>query len=195
MSITGRVAGLAAIAALHAYWFLQPIPTTFKVLAAGLVVFSLVRPAAGLIAFAAIAPLSTVIANHFGGFGMGAQLLEQVALAISAGVLLHRSFDTPTRIGAPAAVVAAVSLASAASIIVSAIWFPIQDGRTPVVLAQFWNRRLAQTSPFWSPALVAMTAITCAFLAWSAERLVRQKPQLASHLLMTALAGHAAGPC
>jgi O-antigen ligase len=192
MSIRGRVAGLAAIAALHAYWFLQPIPTTFKTLAAVLVVLSLLRPAWGLIAFAAIAPLSTVVANHFSGPVMGAQLLEQFALAISAGVLLRRSDDTPTRIGAPAAVVAAVSLASAAVIILSAIWFPIQDGRTPVVLAQFWNRQLAKTSPFWAPALVAMTAIACAALAWAAERTVRQQPQLASHLLMTALAGHAA---
>jgi len=67
MSIRGRVAGLAAIAALHAYWFLQPVPTTFKCLAAVLVVLSLARPAQGLMAFAAIAPLSTVMLRRPSG--------------------------------------------------------------------------------------------------------------------------------
>jgi len=190
--LLGRVAGLTLIACLLAYWFLQPVPTTFKALTAVLVVLAILRPAWGLIAFAAIAPMSTTIANHFSGPGLGGQLLEQVALAISAGVLLRRSDDPPTRIGAPVSLVAAVALASAAAIIVSAIWFPIQDLRTPVVLAQFWNRQAANGSPFWRPVLAAITAIACALLAWAAERTVRQKPQLAAHLLMTALAGHAA---
>ena len=192
VSFGGRVAGLAVIFALHAYWFLQPIPTGFKTLAAAFVVLSLLRPAWGLIAFAAIAPLSTALATQLGGAGMGAQLLEQLALALAAGVLLQRSPGTPTRIGAPALAVAAITVASAAVIVVQAVWLPIPDGRPPVVFAQFWDRRVAQASPIWTPALVAITAIACACLAWAAERTVRQKPQLVSILVMTGLAAHAA---
>src|SRR3989304_6151445 len=120
-AVMGRGAGLATLVSLEAYWFLQPGPLPFKALAALLVTASIVRPAVGLMAFAGLAPLSTTVADLCGAYGMGAQLFEQIALGLGAGLLAHggRS-DDRTRIGGPALLVSAVAIASAASMIPAA---------------------------------------------------------------------------
>ena len=169
--LAGRVTGLAAIAALSAYSFLQPAPLLFKAMSATLVVVSLVNPAWGLLAFAGVAPLSIAVTNLLGGFGLSGQMLEQTALAIGAGVIL-RGFrqEVQTRIGRPAALVAAVAVASAAALIAVGFSVPM-GGITPQpgrLLAQLMDRRLAQGSELWAPLFVATVAVASAvILRWT----------------------------
>jgi O-antigen ligase len=190
--LLGQVAGLALIACLLAYWFLQPVPTTFKAVTAVLVILALLRPAWGLLGFAAIAPVSTAFANFCGAPGMGAQFLAQVALAVGAGVLLRsRALDGRTRIGGPALFMAVVALASAAAMLPAAtapIARSVWDG---LVLHQLAIRQTAATSPTWVPAFAALVIAECALLGWAVERTVRREPQLAARLVVVALIGHA----
>jgi len=190
--LLGRVAGLTLIAGLLAYWFLQPVPTTFKAVTAVLVILALLRPAWGLLGFAAIAPVSTVFANFCGAPGMGAQFLEQAALAIGAGVLLRsRPSEGRTRIGGPALFMAVVAAASAAAMLPAAtapVARSVWDG---LVLHQLAIRQTAAASPTWMPVFAALVVAECALLGWAVERTVRREPQLAARLVVVALVGHA----
>jgi hypothetical protein len=192
--IAGRAAGLAAIGVLHAYWFLQPVPLGFKGLAAALAVVSIANPAWGLVAFAALAPLSTPIADFCGAYGLGFQLLEQMALAIAAGTLLRGGLaGVRTRIGWPAAMVALVAGASAATLIAGAILTaaPNPTGGTGLLLEQLFDRRGAQASTMWAPLFAAGVVGVGALLGWSSERLVRRQPDLAARFVLVSLLGHA----
>ncbi|HUR19885.1 MAG TPA: hypothetical protein VMZ90_03700, partial [Vicinamibacterales bacterium] len=112
-SVFGRTAGLAAITVVQTYWFLQPGPLAFKGLIALIVVISLSRPSGGLLIFAGLAPLSTAIATLCGANALGGQFLEQIALGVGAGVILHGIREQGrTRTGAPALFMAAVAIAS-----------------------------------------------------------------------------------
>jgi O-antigen ligase len=122
---------------------------------------------------------------------MGGQLLEQMALAIGAGVLVRPPSEIPSRIGGPAAIVAAISVASAAAMIISTVWLTPHDGGTRALLQQSWDRTAAQRSSVWAPAFAATTAVACGFLAWAVERTLRDSPHLVPSLVATALIGHA----
>jgi hypothetical protein len=87
----GRAVGVVAVAGLLVYWFLQPAALALKSLAFVLVGVAVISPVAGLLAFAGLAPLSTTIAALCGAPGMGAQLLELMALGAGAGVAPHRA--------------------------------------------------------------------------------------------------------
>jgi hypothetical protein len=183
-----RVTFLAIIALLHAYWFLQPVSPTLKLLAAVLVATSVLRPAIGALLFAFVAPLSTVIAGLCGGAGLGAQLLEQMALGTGAGAIWQLSGRvTGTRLGKPALLISAVAFASALSLI-PALSAPSADG---LLLRDLLLRAPAQSSPVWSPMFVALITAECALLGWAVERTVRHTPRLAERLVLMGLVGHA----
>ena len=193
--VAGRLIGLAAIAAWLAYGFTQPAPLLFKGISAALVAVSVVSPTWGLVAFAGLAPVSIALANSLGAFGLSGQLLEQAALAIGAGTMV-RAFrpEERTRIGAPAAVVASIAVASAATLVVAGFFIPIAGIIHPPGwhFAQFMDRRLAQASELWAPAFAAVVALASAVLAWAAERSGRQHPELVSRIIAVSLIGYAA---
>ena len=191
--VVGRFAGLAAIALLQTYWFLQPVPVAARVLAAVLVVLSISRPVSGLLIFAGLAPLSTPIASLCGGGAwLGVQLLEQLTLGVGAGVLLRGgSIEGRTRIGAPALFMAVVAIASAVAMIPAAaapVAGSLWDG---VLLHQLSIRQTALGSPIWAPLFAALVIAECGVLGWAVERIVRREPQLAARLVLVALVGHA----
>jgi len=192
-SASGRVAGLAAIAALQTYWFLQPVPVAAKAVAGVVLLVSLAKPASGLLVFAGLAPLSTALATLCGGgTGLGGQLLEQMALSIGAGVVLRGGTpESRTRLGAPALLMAVVALASAASMMPAAaapVARTLWDG---LLLHQLAARATALTSPVWVPLFAALVVAECGLLGWAAERTVRRTPGLAIRLVAMALVGHA----
>jgi len=188
-----KAAGLAVIAALEAYWFLQPVPFPFKALVALLVVIAVARPAAGLLVFAGLAPLSTVIADLCGASGMGAPLLKQAALGIGAGALLWGGLrNDRTRIGPPAMLLATVGAASAAvAILVVTEPFSRTLGYARGLFEELLFRQTGRVSPVWGPLLAAVTLAECGLLGWSVERTVRRTPALGARLLLIALIGHA----
>lgn len=189
----GRAAGLVAIGALQLYWFLQPLPLAAKVLAAVFVVVAIRQPAWGLLVFAGLSPLSTVIASLCGGgAGLGAQLLEQFALGVGAGVLVRdRSAEGRTRIGAPALFIAAVAMASAVAMIPAAAAPVARSPWDGLLLHQLTIRQTALSSPVWAPLFAALVIAECGLLAWAVERTVRRDPRLAMRLVLMALIGHA----
>jgi hypothetical protein len=184
-SVVGRVAGLAAIASLQTYWFLQPTPLAFKGLAALLVVVSITTPASGLLIFAGLSPLSTVLARLCGS-ELGAQLLEQMALAVGAGALMRSGPpDGRTRIGAPAMLVAVVALASGAAMAPAEVApFAHGFGTAGLLLQQFVDPQ--------APLFAAVTIAECGLLGWAVERTVRRSPDLATRFVAIALIGQAA---
>jgi len=188
------MAGLAAVALLQTYWYLQPIPIAAKALTAGLLAGALVRPTFGMLAFAGLAPVSTAIANLCGGApGLGAHLLEQMALAAAAGVLSRGGpTDGRTRIGAPAMLMAVVAMASAVAMIPAAAAADLRGIWDSGLLHQLANRRTAESSLVWAPVLAALAIALCGLLGWAVERTVRQSPGLGTRLVALGLIGHAA---
>jgi O-antigen ligase len=192
-SSLGRVAGVTAIALLQAYWFLQPVPLAAKALAVVFLAVSMAGPASGLLVFAALSPLSTVIAGFCGGGpGLGGQMLEQMALSIGAGALLHSGpTEGRTRIGAPALFMAVVAVASAVAMIPAAAAPPDARPWDGLLLHQLAIRQTAQSSPVWAPLFAALVIAECGLLGWAVERTVRRTPKLATQLMLGALLGHA----
>jgi O-antigen ligase len=188
----GRLALLAAIALLEAYWFLQPVPFAAKSLATSFLFLSLARPDYGLLSMAGLAPLSTMIAGLCGGgTGLGGQLLEQMALSVGAGVLVRPRHEEPrTRLGPPAMVMATVALASA-SVLVPAAAAPVTRDLDGWLLHQLMLPRTAQSAPIWTPLSAALVIAECGLLGWAVERIIRRKPELALRLVAVALIGHA----
>jgi hypothetical protein len=185
----GRAVGLSAIVLLQIYWFLQPVPFTLKALAASMVALSIARPSFGLLAFAGLAPISTAIANLCGAYGMGAQLIEQAALAVGAGALLRSGpTDGRTRIGAPALLVSVVAFASAAAMVPAEL-APLTRGLgdAGLILRHLMSRQQALSSPVWAPLFAAVTVAECGLLAWCVERAVRKEPHLAARVVLFAL--------
>jgi O-antigen ligase len=192
-SRVGQAAGLTAIALLHGYFLIQPFPVAAKILAALFLLASLVKPDAGLLVFAGLAPLSSAIAGLCGGgTGLGAQLLEQMALAIAAGVLVRaRSPGIRTRIGPPALLMAVVAAASAAALMPAAAAPLTRNFADGSILGQLAVRPFGQSSTPWAPLFAALIVAECGFLGWAAERVVRRDPPMATRLVLIALIGHA----
>lgn len=191
--VVARVTGLAIIGLLQGCWLLQPIPFDLKLLVASGVAVSLVRPAYGLLIFAGLAPLSTGIALVAGAGGLGGRMLEQLALGIGAGVLLHmKPADGGTHIGRPAWCVAVVALASAAAMVPAAAAPVIRHvGDWRALLQEFADLQGAQSSPAWAPLFAALTIATCGLLGWAAERTIRRTTGLAAQLVTIGLIGTA----
>jgi len=191
----GRYAGLIVVAALQFYWYYLPGPLLAKALTAVITAVAVASPQFGFMILAAIAPISTVISLQLGLNPAGGFLLEQLVLAACAGSLLREPAGPPTRLGAPAAVVATVALASAVAMAQAS-----SAGTTPPGLDSgpntFWmdllNRHTATSSPVWSPFFAAIVVAESCLLGWLAERAVRRTPALATRLLWLLLAGHAA---
>jgi hypothetical protein len=193
LSVVARVTGLAVIGLLQVYWLLQPIPLNLKLLIAGMVAVSLVRPMYGLLIFAGTAPVSTAVALACGAYGLGGRMLEQLALGIGAGVVLHmKPAEGRTRIGRPAWFVALVALASAATLVPAAaapIMRYLGDGHA--LIQEFVDFRAAQSSTIWAPVFAAAMVAACGLLGWATERTVRRTPGLAGRLVMMGLIGTA----
>jgi hypothetical protein len=189
----GRAVGVVAVAGLLVYWFLQPAALALKSLAFVLVGVAVISPVAGLLAFAGLAPLSTTIAALCGAPGMGAQLLELMALGAGAGAILRGPPPGGrTRIGPAALFLAGVALASAAAMAPAAA-APVARGLADGSLLQALAfRQTAESSPVWNPLFAALVTAECALLAWAAERTVRRSPGLAVRLAAMGLIGHAA---
>jgi len=183
---------LVVIALLLAYWFLQPVSLALKGLATVLVVIGVARPVFGVLTFAGLAPLSTAIAALFGGAGLGGQLLEVMALAIGAGVIVSRGTTArPTHLGRPGLLMAVLTLASAWAMMPAAAAPFARSLADGPLIDTLMLRRAAHFSPVWGPLLTAVTMAECALLGWAVERIVQRTPHLASRLVLIGLAGHA----
>jgi hypothetical protein len=164
----------------------------FKGLAALAIVLSVARPSIGLLVFAGLAPLSTPIANLYGAYGMGAQLIEQSALGIGAGVLLRSgSTGGETRIGAPALFMALVAVSSAVSMMPAAAAPVVRSFWNGSLLQQLATRQTALSSPVWAPMFAVLVIAECSLLGWAVERTVRREPRLATRLILMGLIGQA----
>ena len=190
-SRVGRIAGLAALSLLQAYWFLQPLPFAARGFAAIFLLLSIARPSYGLLVFAGLSPLSTALAGLCGGGAvLGGQMLEQMALSIGAGSLARGGpQETRTRIGAPGLFMSVVAVASAMSVFPAAA-APTASGFGGL-LQQLDLRHMVPSSPGWAPLFAALVIVECGLLAWATERTVRSAPPLATQLVRMALIGHA----
>ena len=174
-----RAIALAIVAALQAFWFFQPAPLNLELLITAGLAVSLLRPAYGLVCFAAVAPLSTTIAGLCGDSSLGGRMLEQLALGVGAGALLHLApADGRTWMGRPAWFVALVAVASAATLM-------------PAAAAPVMRHLGDMSSPIWTPAFAGVTVAACALVAWAAERTIRRTPGLAAWVVMAGLASGA----
>ena len=191
----GRLSGLIAIAILQLYWYAQDVPVPLKVITGLFTAACLASPRAGFLLLALLAPVSTRISLQWGGTSPPGLLLEQMVLAACAGGLVWLGPRTATRIGAPAALVAAVALGSAAAMwpAFAAATAPPGIDQTPgFVWQQLLTRRDAGNTAVWSPVFAALMVAESCLLGWLAEREARRSPGLVPRLLWMLLAGHAA---
>jgi O-antigen ligase len=191
----GRLCGLIAIALLQLYWYEQDVPVPLKVFTGLFTAACLASPRAGLLLLALLAPVSTRISLQWGGTSPPGLLLEQMVLGACAGGLVWLGPRMATRIGAPAALVAAVALGSAAAMwpALAAATAPPGIDHTPgIVWQQLLVRRDAGNTAVWSPVFAALMVAESCLLGWLAEREARRSPGFVSRLLWMLLAGHAA---
>ena len=191
----GRLSGLIAIALLQLYWYAQDVPVPLKIITGLFTAACLASPRAGLLALALLAPVSTRLSLQWGGTSPPGLLLEQMVLAACAGGLVWLGPRMATRIGAPAALVAAVALGSAAAMwpALAAATAPPGIEHTPgIVWQQLLIRRDAGNTAVWSPVFAALMVAESCLLGWLAEREARRSPGLVSRLLWMLLVGHAA---
>jgi O-antigen ligase len=191
----GRLSGLIAIALLQLYWYAQDVPVPLKIITGLFTAACLASPRAGLLLLAVLAPVSTRLSLQWGGTSPPGLLLEQMVLAACAGGLVWLGPRMATRIGAPAALVAAVALGSAAAMwpALAAATAPPGIDHTPgIVWQQLLVRRDAGNTAVWSPVFAALMVAESCLLGWLAEREARRSPGFVSRLLWMLLAGHAA---
>lgn len=191
----GRWAGILVIAALQFYWYYLPAPLPMKLLTAVFTAVCIASPQRGFMLLALVAPVSTRIAWQLGGIEPSGLLLEQLILAACAGALVRYTAGPSTRLGAPAAVMAAIAVMSAAAMAPAAA-----AATTPPGLEHgpytFWlqllDRRAALAdSAVWSPFFAALIVAESCLLGWLAEREMRRTPALVTSLLWLLLTGHA----
>ncbi|HVQ41106.1 MAG TPA: O-antigen ligase family protein [Vicinamibacterales bacterium] len=190
----GRWAGILVIAALQFYWYYLPAPLPMKILTAVFTAVCIAWPQRGFMLLALLAPVSTSLSSQLGRIEPGGFLLEQLILAACAGSLVRSSTGPPTRLGAPAAVMAVIALMSAAAMAPASA-----AASTPPGLENgpytFWlhllDRGAASNSAVWAPVLAAMMVAESCLLGWVAEREIRKTPALVTSLLWLLLAGHA----
>lgn len=195
MGVAGRIAGLLAIAALQYYWYLQNVPGPLKILSAVYTAFCLAAPRYGLLLLSVMLPIATRIAVQWGGTNPPGLLLEQFVLAACAGSLTRSGPGIRTRLGVPAALMAAVALASAAALApvsAAATAPPGLNHQPDAFWAEFWRVRDASNTLVWSPVLMALMVAESCLLGWIVEREVRRAPGLGRKMSWALLAGYAA---
>jgi len=191
----GRWAGIFVIAALQFYWYYLPAPLPMKVLTAVVTAVSIASPQRGFMLLALAAPVSTRISWQFGGIEPSGLLLEQLILAACAGALVRYSSGPPTRLGAPATVMAVIALMSAAVMApasAAASTPPgLENGPYSFWLQLLDRRAAVADSAVWSPFFAALIVAESCLIGWLAEREIRRTPALAVSLLWLLLIGHA----
>lgn len=191
----GRWAGILAIAALQFYWYYLPAPLPMKLLTAVFTAVCIASPQRGFMLLALIAPVSTRISLQLGGIEPSGLLLEQLILAACAGALVRYTAGPPTRLGAPASVMAVIALMSAAAMApaAAAATTPpgIENGPYSFWLQLLDRHGAVADSAVWSPFFAAFIVAESCLVGWLAEREMRRTPALVTSLLWLLLIGHA----
>lgn len=189
-----RSCAIFAVVALQLYWYYLPAPPAMKVFTAIFAAVCIASPLYGLMLLALIAPVSTSISWKLGGIEPGGLLLEQLVLGACAGSLVRCPSGSPTRLGAPAALMAVIALVSAAAMAPAGAAATAPSGLETSEGA-FWlqllDRRAAGTSAVWAPIIAALVVAESCLLGWLAEREIRRTPALVTRLLWLVLMGHA----
>jgi O-Antigen ligase len=187
-----RIAGLAIALAIFIAWLFSPTPVPLKLLPAAVLALTLYRPAAGLLAMAGLGPVAggwaVVLSSPYGATHAFEQLV--LAVLIGAGLRVWRP-PIPLRLAEPALLVAAVAVASA-----TAVQPALLLHQSPGVSAVEHIRILLSGGYFdrgmlAQPLSIAVMTAEGLALAIVAERLVRDDPGLARHVVRMVVVGHA----
>jgi len=111
---------------------------------------------------------------------------------VVAGSLLRMPLGVRTRVGWPAALMAIVAVASAASLLPTRLALEPAWPTSLLTLAR--DYALGATDlrvPIWRPIIAAMIVVETALLAWCAEAVLRQRPAQARATVWLSLAGQA----
>ena len=189
-----RAVWLLALALLSLFpitWFISTVPLALKAGVAVLLAVAAFRPGLALLIWAGMAPLSTSIAGLTGLPNLGAQLLEAMTASILLGVVGRYPRSPSTHVALPAIFMSAVAIASGLSELPSRFMTATQEhlggGTIARLLVHHAVDRLAALDPWYFALLV----VEGAALAWAAERLTREDPNLAPNVVWCALLGHA----
>ncbi len=193
VAVTLRVLGIAALAAIQLAWLAYPQPLAAKIAPLALLAVSLVRPDLALLLLAAASPVATTLSGLVGTPLASAKFLEQLVLAVVNGALIRGSVGTGrTRLGAPAALFAAVGAASALAIMPTRAAVAMTSASALQVLGALWHREYFVRSSFSDPLYFGVLGVEAALLAWLVERRCRVAPGLAGRLVDALLVGGAA---
>jgi O-antigen ligase len=190
---TFKGAGVLLALTLQAAWALQPLPTLLKILPLSLLAASMARPHLGLLILASIGPMADAISMWAGSPFPGIRLLEQLVLAFVSGAGLRWWREAvDVRLGEPAALIAASTIASCI-----AVQPALLIRRLPDATASDHFRSLFQDGEYffrsgvWDPLFFAALTVQGAALAVTVERVVRRRAATAGQALRMAVLGHA----
>lgn len=187
-----RAVAIVAILLPQVAWQLHTVPLALRVLPLVLLALAVASPVNGLLVLAGLGPLTTPIAALAEGGTRGGLVLEQMLFACLTGFLIRLRPGPATRLGGPAAVLAAAALASAAAELPARVMFhaPTSSWWDAIVLlfrGEYFGRAAA-----FEPLYVAMITIEGVALAWMAERATRDDALLPRRVLWLVFIGHAA---
>ncbi len=188
-----RALGLVAIVVIQLAWLNQPVPVALKLFDAALIAVSIWRPGVWTdVVLASLGPLSTGMSNVFGSAIAASHLLEQMILAVVMGQLVRwRSTDAQTWTAGPAAVVAAVAVASAAAILPAQAFSSAPDMSAWQFVTALWRGDYFGGTALWAPLSAAMIVVEGMALVWTVESLIRRERPLAERVVGVSLAAHA----
>jgi hypothetical protein len=183
-----RALCLTAALVQHGVWLTQPSPLAGKILQLVLLAVAVARPANGLIVLAGLGPLGHNIESLLSLPTGPPHALEMMVGAVITGVLLRsRVDDEPSRTAALAVLMAAVGLASAATLMPSRLLIATTTDLTVWQhLTGLWRDGFGAV---WLPAASAIVVAEGMALVWAAETIVRRDRAVAATVVAFLLIG------